>query len=142
MDISSLFFLRNRVYISEKWCEGPFTIGGHEFQRLKLFRVGLLYQLLFMPGAMPNLKHLNIQLIFTTNSYSDLGIQHLASLTKVDVEISAWRDQRGGVEDLEAKMRCLIDAHPNRPTVNFIRDFPYGDDYSAVSTRWNCGNNE
>jgi Leucine-rich repeat (LRR) protein len=98
---------------------GPFTISGHGFQRLKFFKVGTLYQLVFMPGSMPNLKHLSIELDFTTNSYSDLGIQHLASLTKVDAYINAWHGHKGGVEDLEAKIRSLLDAHPNRPTLNF-----------------------
>jgi hypothetical protein len=74
---------------------------------------------MFLPGSMPNLKHLSIELNFTTNSYSDLGIQHLASLTKVDAYINAWHGHKGGVEDLEAKIRSLLDAHPNRPTLNF-----------------------
>jgi hypothetical protein len=116
---------------------GPFTIGGHEFQRLKLFKVGTLYQLQFMPGSMPNLKHLEIQLAFSSNNYSDLGIQHLTSLTKVDVEIPAWRGHKGGVEDLEAKMRNLLDAHPNRPTLNFKPSFDQDDRYSLEG-----GNNE
>jgi Leucine-rich repeat (LRR) protein len=98
---------------------GPFTISGHGFQHLKSFSVRRLYQLVFMPGSMPNLKHLDIQLILAKDSHSDLGIQNLASLTKVDVLIRAWGDHRGGVEDLEAKLRSLIDAHPNRPALNF-----------------------
>jgi Leucine-rich repeat (LRR) protein len=98
---------------------GRFTIGGHEFQRLKSFSVGELYQLQFMPGSMPNLKHLYIRLAFTRNSYGDLGIQYLASLTKVDVLILARGDHRGSVEDLETKLRSLIDAHPNRPALYF-----------------------
>lgn len=102
---------------------GPFTIRGHEFQCLKSFRVGQLYQILFMPGAMPNLKRLEVGLAFTTNSYSDLGIQHLASLTRVDVDIHAWCHHRGAVEDLEAKTRSLLGAHPNRPTLIFNTDF-------------------
>jgi hypothetical protein len=69
---------------------------------------------------MPNLKHLDIQLILAKDSHSDLGIQYLASLTKVDVLIRAWGDHRGGVEDLEAKLRSLIDAHPNRPALNLM----------------------
>ncbi|TKW31019.1 hypothetical protein SEVIR_2G077610v4 [Setaria viridis] len=102
---------------------GPFTIRGHEFQRLKSFRVGELNQILFMPGGMPNLKHLKIRLAFTTNSYSDLGIQHLASLIMVDVGINAWCDHRGAVEDVEAKTRSLLDTHPNRPTLIFNTNF-------------------
>jgi hypothetical protein len=107
------------LYFADSYT-GPFTISGHEFQRLKFFTVGTLYQLQFMPGSMPNLKHLDIELNFTTNSYSDLGIQHLASINKVDVDIvDAWCSRRGGVEDLKAKIRSLLDAHPNRPTLNF-----------------------
>ncbi|RCV09210.1 hypothetical protein SETIT_2G009000v2 [Setaria italica] len=102
---------------------GPFTIRGHEFQCLKSFKVGQLYQILFMPGAMPNLKRLEVGLAFTTNSYSDLGIQHLASLTRVDVDIHAWCRHRGAVEDLEAKTRSLLGAHPNHPTLIFNTDF-------------------
>ncbi|CAL5092027.1 unnamed protein product [Urochloa decumbens] len=106
------------LYFPDDSYAGPFTIGRHEFQRLKLFRVRRLYQLQFMPGSMPNLKHLYISLIFTRDSsYSDLGIQHLASITNVEIGISAWRDHRGGVEDLEAKIRSLLDTHPNRPTL-------------------------
>jgi hypothetical protein len=106
---------------------GPFTVGGHEFQHLKSFSVRRLYQLQFMPGSMPNLKHLDTQLIFTKdshkNGFNDLGIQYLASLTMVDVRIhawTAWGDHRRIVEDLEAKLRSLIDAHPNRPALNLI----------------------
>ncbi|RCV10326.1 hypothetical protein SETIT_2G103400v2 [Setaria italica] len=88
-----------------------------------LILVGELYQILFMPGAMPNLKHLKIRLAFTTNSYSDLGIQHIASLTRVDVGINAWCDHREAVQDPEAKTQSLLDAHPNRPTLIFNTDF-------------------
>ncbi|CAO1939980.1 unnamed protein product [Urochloa humidicola] len=109
---------------------GPFTIGKHEFQRLKLFTVNRLYQLQFMPGSMPNLKHLDILLLFTRDSsYSDLGIQHLASLTKVDVLIYAWCDNRGGIEDLEAKIRSLLGTHPNRPRLIFNTSFSEDDRY-------------
>ncbi|CAL5077689.1 unnamed protein product [Urochloa decumbens] len=97
----------------------PFTIGGHEFQHLKSFRVARLYQLQFMPGSMPNLKNLDITLLFTRNSYSDLGIQHLASLTRGDVSICASREHIEGVHDLVAKIQSLLDAHRNRPAVNF-----------------------
>jgi hypothetical protein len=117
------------LYFTDSYT-GPFTISGHEFQRLKLFKVGTLYQLQFMPGSMPNLKHLSIQLILTKDSHSDLGIQHLTSLTKVDVLIFAWHGHRGGVEDLEAKMRSSLDAHPNRPTLNFSTFFAEDDRYS------------
>jgi hypothetical protein len=124
------------LYFTDSYT-GPFTIRGHEFQRLKFFRVVTLYQLVFMPGSMPNLKHLDIELNFTTNSYNDLGIQHLASLNKVDVHINAWRDHRGGVEDLEAKIRSSLDANPNRPTLNFSTHFAKQDLYSLKG-----GNNE
>ncbi|CAL5077674.1 unnamed protein product [Urochloa decumbens] len=101
---------------------GPLTIRRHEFQSLKLFRVSCLShvnQLQFMPGSMPNLKHLWIELYITMNSHSDLGIQHLASLTKVNVMYINSHGHSGGVEDLEAKIRSLVDAHPNRPTLSF-----------------------
>ncbi|CAN6209155.1 unnamed protein product [Urochloa humidicola] len=103
---------------------GPFTIGRHEFQHLKIFEVHKLYQLQFMPGSMPNLKRFHIKLTgLTTNSYNDLGIQHLAGLTtaRFDVYFYASNEygQRGGVEDLEAKIRSLLDAHPNRPRLIF-----------------------
>jgi Leucine-rich repeat (LRR) protein len=122
--------LENLTLIFADSYTGPFTIGGHEFKRLKLFRVGKLYQLMFLPGSMPNLKHLSIELNFTTNSYSDLGIQQLASLTKVDAYINAWHGHKGGVEDLEAQMRSLLDAHPNRPTLIFRTLFDEDDRYS------------
>ncbi|CAN6222195.1 unnamed protein product, partial [Urochloa humidicola] len=102
---------------------GPFTIRRHEFQRLKLFRVGELHQLQFIPGSMPNLKHLSITLAFTLKM-NDLSIWHLASLTKVDVHISAWRVNRRGVEDLEVKIRSILDTHPNRPTLIFNTSSP------------------
>jgi hypothetical protein len=95
---------------------GAFTICRHEFQRLKFFSVGPLCQLLFMPGSMPHLKHLQTELGFRNR---DLGIQHLASLTTVDILITALPNHRGGVEDLEAEIRSLLDAHPNRPSLNF-----------------------
>nr|CAB3455498.1 unnamed protein product [Digitaria exilis] len=62
---------------------GLFTIGGTgEFQRLKSFQVDSLYGLLFMPGSMPNLRHLDAGLIYTRGSPKELGIQHLANLVK------------------------------------------------------------
>ena len=99
---------------------GPFTIGSGAFQHLKSFRVHKLYQLLFMPGSMPNLKHLDIKgLTYTWGSNIDLGIQHLASLTKVEMLVKAWRSNREGVQALEAETRRFLDAHPNRPTLTF-----------------------
>ena len=98
---------------------GPFTIGSGAFQRLKSFRVYKLYQLMFMPGSMPNLKHLHFNLVYTTGSKIDLGIQHLASLTMVIMYVHAWRNKRGGVQGLEDKTQSFLDAHPNRPTLSF-----------------------
>uniref|UniRef100_K4A0R2 AAA+ ATPase domain-containing protein n=1 Tax=Setaria italica TaxID=4555 RepID=K4A0R2_SETIT len=114
---------------------GPFTIQEHEFQHLKSFSVGELYQILFMPGAMPNVKHLQIELkierdAFATNSYrDDLGIQHLASLTRVDVGIKCENRDCLVVEFLEAKTRSLLDTHPNRPTLIFNTHFFLGADF-------------
>ncbi|CAL5077696.1 unnamed protein product [Urochloa decumbens] len=101
--------------------KGPITIRRHEFQRLKLFSVGKVGQLLFMPGSMPNLKHLSIKLVVTKNPYGDLGIQHLASLTRVDIHIDAWGQYRERVYDLEAKIQSIVDTHHNRPTLLLSR---------------------
>nr|CAB3451728.1 unnamed protein product [Digitaria exilis] len=61
----------------------PFTISASgAFQRLKSFKVDSLYGVLFMPGSMPNLRHLHAQLYYTTGVSHDLGLQHLASLVK------------------------------------------------------------
>jgi hypothetical protein len=101
---------------------GPFTVGGRElFQHLKSFRVGRLYQPMFMPGSMPTLKHLDVRLAFsTTNCFNDLGIQHLASLTRVKLYISASPGHRGVVQYLGTKIRSLLDtSHPNHPTLIF-----------------------
>ncbi|CAL5092015.1 unnamed protein product [Urochloa decumbens] len=99
---------------------GCFTISRHEFQRLKLFKVGELYQLRFMPGSMPNLKHLSINLGIAANSFSDLGIQHLTSLTKVNVYVYAWHNNhREYIKAPEDKIRSSVYAHPNRPTLIF-----------------------
>ena len=69
---------------------------------------------------MPNLKHLDIKLLAYTRGINiDLGIQHLASLTKVEILVDAWRNNRGGVQALEAETRRFLDAHPNRPTLTF-----------------------
>ncbi|CAL5022720.1 unnamed protein product [Urochloa decumbens] len=111
---------------------GPFTIVSGAFQRLRSFSVGQLYQLQFMPGSMPNLKHLHTILVYT--SYSDVGIQHLTSLTKVNIFVYAWRNNRGGVEGLESKIRSFLDAHPNRPTLDFHTLFTKHDRYSHK--RW------
>ncbi|KAF8644696.1 hypothetical protein HU200_066362 [Digitaria exilis] len=98
---------------------GPFTVGSGAFQRLKSFQVDRLCQLLFMPGSMPNLRHLNATLNYTFGSIRDLGIQHLASLTKVSISIYAWRDHNVGVLCLKLKIQSFLDAHPNRPTLDF-----------------------
>ena len=113
---------------------GPFTIVSGAFQRLKSFRVHRLYQLLFMPGSMPNLKHLDIkELAYTRGINIDLGIQHLASLTKVEILVDAWRNNRGGVQALEAETRRFLDAHPNRPTLTFNSFFTKSNLYRG---RW------
>ncbi|CAO1939982.1 unnamed protein product [Urochloa humidicola] len=107
---------------------GPFTIVSGAFQRLRSFSVGQLYQLRFMPGSMPNLKHLHTILVYT--NYNDLGIQHLSSLTNVNIFVYAWRNSRGGVEGLEAKIRSFLGEHPNRPTLDFLTLFTKQDRYS------------
>ncbi|KAG2557337.1 hypothetical protein PVAP13_8NG249800 [Panicum virgatum] len=117
---------------------GPFNIGSGAFQHLKSFSVGHLYQLRFVPGSMPNLKHLKATLIYTSGSSKDLGIQHLASLTKISIFIKAWHGNRGGVQVLEANTRSFLDAHPNRPTLDFSTSFSDDDHYSLLS-RWDYG---
>ncbi|KAF8731417.1 hypothetical protein HU200_016479 [Digitaria exilis] len=94
-----------------------------------------LYGVLFMPGSMPNLRHLHAQLYYTTGVSHDLGLQHLASLVKVRIYVCAWRGSRGGVQALEAQTRSVLDAHPNRPTLDFNSHFTKGDHYSRHFTR-------
>ncbi|KAF8713882.1 hypothetical protein HU200_027860 [Digitaria exilis] len=114
----------------------PFTISASgAFQRLKSFKVDSLYGVLFMPGSMPNLRHLHAQLYYTTGVSHDLGLQHLASLVKVRIYVRAWRGSRGGVQALEAQTRSVLDAHPNRPTLDFNSHFTKGDHYSRHFTR-------
>ena len=87
-----------------------------------------------MPGSMPNLKHLDIKgLVYTRGFNIDLGIQHLASLTKVEILVDAWRNNRGGVQALEAETRRFLDAHPNRPTLTFNSFFTKSNLYRG---RW------
>ncbi|OEL27232.1 hypothetical protein BAE44_0011749 [Dichanthelium oligosanthes] len=116
----------------------PLTIHRHEFQRLKLFTIGKVYKLQFMPVSMPNLKRLHTTLHYGwDNTYRDLGIQHLASLTEVHICIIAWHNYRGSIGVLEARIRSLLDAHPNRPTLTFDTRFT-----TTSNIHYKAGNNE
>ena len=51
----------------------------------------------------------------------DIGLENLASLTHVTVEVDRGGARMKEVEDVEYKVRDALDMHPNHPTLELSR---------------------
>ncbi|PUZ50335.1 hypothetical protein GQ55_6G051600 [Panicum hallii var. hallii] len=117
---------------------GRITVHGrNRFRSLKYLYLGIYHcgtALEFQVGSMPKLEH--VKLMFPAhkreclNGASDLGIQHLSALSKVEVQI--WGNCRydtnynptedendGAVRWIASAINGAIMTHPNHPTIRF-----------------------
>ncbi|XP_066353229.1 disease resistance protein RGA5-like isoform X2 [Miscanthus floridulus] len=112
--------------------------GNNGFRSLKQFSLCIKFcgtSLEFEAGSMSNLEHVKLQFsahdMECLNGASSLGIQHLSSLNKAEIEIgSDWHeydvDYNPVEDDHDDTARCIsrainaaIETLPNRPTASF-----------------------
>jgi hypothetical protein len=133
--IPGLLFLK---LVTIRGTNGRITIHGRNgFRSLKYLYLGIYHcgtTLEFQVGSMPKLEH--VKLMFPAhkreclNGASDLGIQHLSALSKVEVRI--WGNCRyvtnynltedendDAVRWVANAINGAIMTHPNRPTIRF-----------------------
>jgi hypothetical protein len=134
-EIPSLLFLKLKTAGGTK---GRIIINGsNEFRSLKYFSLFINCcgtALEFQVGSMPNLEH--VKLTFCVhkmeclNGASSLGIQHLSTLSKVEIKIygdcvydsnyTPTEDENdGAVRCVASAINGAITTHPNRPTIRF-----------------------
>lgn len=94
----------------------------HGFQQLELFTFQSTHTgLMFEAGSMPRLRQLSfgINVANFKSIYGGfcLGIQHLSYLTMVSVSTNRLGAKLGDVEAVEDAFRCMVEAHPNQPTL-------------------------
>jgi hypothetical protein len=135
---------------------GRITVHGRNgFRSLKYLYLGIYHcgtALEFQVGSMPKLEH--VKLLFPAhnreclNGASDLGIQHLSTLSKVEVEIwgncmadsnyNPTEDENdGAVRWVASAINGAIMTHPNRPTViyktHYYKDCEHFKSVSSLS---------
>ncbi|XP_062201156.1 disease resistance protein RGA5-like [Phragmites australis] len=80
--------------------------------------------LVFGQGVMPRLQRL--RLYFEVRKIEgvgfDIGLENLTSLKHVTVEINCYGARIREVEDVETKIRDVIEIHPNHPTLVLSRE--------------------
>uniref|UniRef100_A0A0D9ZHB7 NB-ARC domain-containing protein n=1 Tax=Oryza glumipatula TaxID=40148 RepID=A0A0D9ZHB7_9ORYZ len=99
----------------------------HGFQQLELFTFQSTHTgLMFEAGSMPRLGQLsfgiNVANFKSTYGGFCLGIQHLSCLTMVSVSTNRLGAKLGDVEAVEDAFRCMVEAHPNQPTLEIETD--------------------
>ena len=133
--IPSLLFL---VLETARGTNGRITVHGRNgFRSLKYLYLNIFgcgTALEFQVGSMPNLEHVKLELKVhkreCLNGASDLGIQHLSALSKVEVEIwgncmldsnyNPTEDKKDdAVRWVASAINSAIMTHPNRPTIRF-----------------------
>uniref|UniRef100_A0ACD5TZ15 Uncharacterized protein n=1 Tax=Avena sativa TaxID=4498 RepID=A0ACD5TZ15_AVESA len=106
-------------------CVGPIVIGGG-FQRLQKFMSYCDFTVfMFEVGAMPCLKRLRIQVHLDTLKSAgrgfDFGIKHLSSLDWISVSVYCSGVSAAYVEAAESAFKNMVEANPNRPTLEMQR---------------------
>ncbi|CAL5008125.1 unnamed protein product [Urochloa decumbens] len=134
--IPSLIFLELTAWYGTK---GTIFIPGNNngFRSLKYFSLYVLYcgtALEFEAGSMPKLEHLQVRIpvhkIECLNDSFDLGIQHLSTLTKVEVAIVGdfrYSSNDGMSTDMgndiikcvASSIKAAVEALPNCPILRF-----------------------
>ncbi|RCV29455.1 hypothetical protein SETIT_6G014800v2 [Setaria italica] len=112
------------VYIEEGNSTIRYTISSQGFQRLVKFNFHCFQggALEFEPGAMPKLQRLKLYVVVRSqfNYEQDgpvLGLQNLAGLKHVALNINCYQATPDEVQDLEDDIRVAAGTHPNRPVV-------------------------
>ena len=126
--------------------------GNSGFRSLKYFSLRIDKcgtSLEFQAGSMPKLEHVKLEFnaheMECLNGASSLGMQHLSSLNKAEIEIgSDWYEYDADynpVEDDDDTARCIsrainaaIETLPNRPTASFVYSYSYCEDFEPVSS--------
>jgi len=126
--------------------------GNSGFRSLKYFSLRIDKcgtSLEFEAGSMPKLEHVKLEFnaheMECLNGASSLGMQHLSSLNKAEIEIgSDWYEYDADynpVEDDDDTARCIsrainaaIETLPNRPTASFVYSYSYCEDFEPVSS--------
>jgi len=136
---------------------GRITVHGRNgFRSLKyldldIFRCGTALE--FQVGSMPKLEHVKLALPVhkreCLNGASDLGIQHLSALSKVEVKLvgncsrgsksSNYNPTEDKKDDtvrwVASAINSAIMTHPNRPTIRFKTLAPWGcERFECVSS--------
>ncbi|XP_039853075.1 disease resistance protein Pik-2-like isoform X3 [Panicum virgatum] len=133
--IPSLLFL---ILVTVSGTNGRISIHGRngfrclKYLYLDIFSCGTALE--FQVGSMPKLEHVKLALRVhkseCLNGASDLGIQHLSALSKVEVEIrgncmrarnyNPTEDKKDdAVRWVASAINSAIMTHPNRPTIRF-----------------------
>ncbi|XP_062201072.1 disease resistance protein RGA5-like [Phragmites australis] len=74
----------------------------------------------FGQGVMPRLQRL--ELYFWVRKREDIGLENLTSLKHVTARVDCRCARIREVEDVETKIRDVIEIHPNHPTLELSRD--------------------
>ncbi|KAL6908044.1 hypothetical protein ACP4OV_002214 [Aristida adscensionis] len=108
-------------------------ISADGFQCFKMFCVTYISKdgamgLQFGPGAMPQLRMLDLQLFEPSTTLSrygdfDFGIQHLSLLTQVRITINCRGSHASEVKAAEAAIRDQVSRIPNKPLLELSRFF-------------------
>jgi len=149
--IPSLLFLELSTFGGTN---GRITVHGRNgFRSLKYLYLDIWFcgtALEFQVGSMPKLELVKLSLGVhkreCLNGASDLGIQHLSALSKVEVVIldNCMRDRNydptedendGAVRWVASAINSAIMTHPNRPTIRFeTRRFADCERFECVSS--------
>ncbi|XP_037446341.1 disease resistance protein RGA5-like [Triticum dicoccoides] len=91
------------------------------FQQLQMFVLKWFNGLKFEAGSMPSLKVLqllvHVRKLKDCGNDFDFGIQHLASLGSLHVDIFCLGAKAADVEALEHGLKSMVEANPNHPAL-------------------------
>ena len=99
-----------------------FIIGDDAFPFLREGRFGnfLTGPSMFPQGAAPRLKHLSFTFPakWISRENIDLGMRHLPSLQRVNLEFIRKGTSHQEMEEAKAALRAAAEDHPNRPVLD------------------------
>ncbi|XP_062200410.1 disease resistance protein RGA5-like isoform X2 [Phragmites australis] len=83
--------------------------------------------LVFGQGVMPRLQRLQLRFEVQKREGGgfDIGLENLTSLKHIIVTVNCYGARIREVEDVETKIRDVIEIHPNHPTVELSRSMTY-----------------
>jgi disease resistance protein RPM1 len=123
-----LRFLQLKVHLHGTTTEEQLVVGAdHPFRSLAEFKFKHYTRcwLEFARGAMPKVQRLKLYFEVRRREGGgfDIGLENLASLKHVTVDVDCEGARTKEVEDVEYKVRDAIDMHPNHPTLELSRNF-------------------